>query len=224
VPSLALGTGLATPLELTLAYAPFANGGWGVRTRAIRAIEDQRGTVVFEDQGARQRILSEAVSFQTLSMLRDVVERGTGAAAQSLGFPIAGKTGTTDDYRDAWFIGFSSRLVAGVWIGFDRPAPIGEGASAAKVALPIWSAFMRRAAAILPPGEFSPPDDVRAVALCRVSFEKPSDRCPSYIEHFKKGDAVPDRPCPLHQASLRQRVVRAVEGLFDRIRDLFRRR
>jgi membrane carboxypeptidase/penicillin-binding protein len=224
VPSLALGTGSATPLELTLAYAPLANGGWAVRTRAIRAIEDQRGEAVYEDEGARRLILSPQVSFQALSMLRDVVTRGTGAAAQSLGFPVAGKTGTTDDYRDAWFIGFSSRLVAGVWVGFDRPTPIGEGAYAAKVALPIWAVFMRRAAAVLPPGEFAPPGELQAVALCSVSFEMPSDRCPTYVEHFKKGDAMPERPCPLHRVSLRQRVARAVGGRFERVRDLFRRR
>jgi membrane carboxypeptidase/penicillin-binding protein len=224
VPSLALGTGSATPLELTLAYAPLANGGLAVRSRAIRAIEDQRGEVVYEDQGGRVRILSPQVSFQALSMLRDVVKRGTGEAAQSLGFPVAGKTGTTDDYRDAWFIGFSSRIVAGVWVGFDRPLTIGEGAYAAKVALPIWTAFMRRAAAVLRPGEFEPPGDLEAVALCSVSFEKPSDRCPTYLEHFKIGDVVPERPCPLHQESLRQRVARAVEGLFERVRNLLRRR
>jgi membrane peptidoglycan carboxypeptidase len=224
VPSLALGTGLSTPLELTLAYAPFANGGWAVRSRAIREIEDQRGEVVFADRGARERILSPPVAFQTLSMLQDVVWRGTGAEARALGFPVAGKTGTTDDYRDAWFVGFSSRIVAGVWVGFDRPLPIGEGAYAAKVALPIWTAFMRRAAVVLAPGRFEPPGDLRAVALCSVSFEIPSDRCPTYSEHFKKGDAVPERPCPLHRESLRQRVARAVGGLLERVRDFFRRR
>ena len=164
VPSLALGTGQATPLELTVAYAPFANGGWAVDTRAIRAIEDQRGATVDEDAGARRRVLAPPAAFQALSMLRDVVTRGTGAAAQSLGFPVAGKTGTTDDYRDAWFVGFSSRLAAGVWVGFDQPKPIGEGASAARVALPIWTAFMRRAAAVLPPGEFD-----AAAGICRRS-------------------------------------------------------
>jgi hypothetical protein len=83
---------------------------------------------------------------------------------------------------------------------------------------------MRRASAVLRPGEFEPPGDLQAVALCSVSFEKPSDRCPTYLEHFKKGDVVPERPCPLHQESLRQRVARAVEGLFERVRNLFRRR
>jgi penicillin-binding protein 1A len=224
VPSLALGTGLATPLELTVAYAPFANGGWAVNAKAIRSIEDQRGETVSEDPAPRRRVLAPAAAFQTLSMLRDVVMRGTGAAAQSLGFPVAGKTGTTDDYRDAWFVGFSSRLAAGVWVGFDRPQPIGDGASAARVALPIWTAFMRTAAAVLPPGDFAAPRELRAVELCSVSFEKPSDRCPTYTEYFKAGDVVPERPCPIHGGSLRQRVERAVSGFFERVRGIFRRR
>jgi penicillin-binding protein 1A len=224
VPSLALGTGQATPLELTVAYAPFANGGWAVDTRAIRAIDDQRGETVYEDVGARRRVLAAPVAFQALSMLRDVVMRGTGAAAQSLGFPVAGKTGTTDDYRDAWFVGFSSRLAAGVWVGFDQPKPIGEGAYAARVALPIWTAFMRRAAAVMPPGEFEPARDLQAIELCSVSFETPSDRCPTYTEHFKAEDAVPKRPCPIHRGSVRQRIGRAVSGLFERVRSFFQRR
>jgi penicillin-binding protein 1A len=164
------------------------------------------------------------VAFQALSMLQDVVTRGTGAAAQSLGFPVAGKTGTTDDYRDAWFVGFSSRLAAGVWVGFDQPKPIGEGAYAARVALPIWSAFMRRAAAVMPPGEFEPARDLQATELCSVSFETPSDRCPTYTEHFKAGDIVPKRPCPIHSGSVRQRIGRAVSGLFERVRSFFQRR
>ena len=224
VPSLALGTGQASPLELTVAYAPFANGGWAVDTRAIRAIEDQRGEIVYEDPGARRRVLAPPVAFQALSMLRDVVTRGTGTAARSLGFPVAGKTGTTDEYRDAWFVGFSSRLVAGVWVGFDQPKPIGEGAFAARVALPIWTAFMRRAAAVLPPGDFTAPPELQAIDLCSVSFEMPSDRCPTYTEHFKAGDVLPQRPCPIHGGSVRQRVGRAVNGFFERVRSFFQRR
>lgn len=224
VPSLALGAGPATPLELTAAYAPFANGGWAVDVRSIRSVEDQSGATVDEDAGGRRRVLAPAVAYQALTMLRDVVTRGTGASALSLGFPVAGKTGTTDEYHDAWFVGFSSRLVAGVWVGFDQPEPIGEGAFGARVALPVWTAFMRRAAAVLPPGEFEPPQGLQEVALCSVSYEVPSDRCPTYAEHFKPGDAVPQRPCPLHRESLGRRVSRAVGGLFERVRAFLRRR
>ena len=82
-------------------------------------------------------------------MLRDVIERGTGAPVRALGVrgPVGGKTGTTDDYHDAWFVGFSSSVVVGVWVGFDQPAPIGREAYGARVALPIWADFMKRTGA-----------------------------------------------------------------------------
>src|SRR5204862_3555854 len=105
-----------------------------------------------------------------VSMLRDVVDRGTGAAARAMGVsgPVAGKTGTTDDYRDAWFVGFSSSVVVGVWVGFDQPAPIGREAYGARVALPIWAEFMKRTARQLPAPEFVVPDGLEAVELCNV--------------------------------------------------------
>ena len=83
---------------------------------------------------------------------------------------------------------------------------------------------MRRAAAVLPPGDFAAPPELEAVELCSVSFETPSERCPTYIEHFKAGDVVPQRPCPIHGGSLRQRVGRAVGGFFERVRGFFQRR
>ena len=83
---------------------------------------------------------------------------------------------------------------------------------------------MRRAAAVLPPGDFTVPPELQAVELCSVSFERPSERCPTYIEHFKAGDLVPQRPCPIHGGSLRQRVGRAVGGFFERVRGFFQRR
>ena len=99
------------------------------------------------------------VAFQMVSMLRDVIDRGTGSPARALGVrgAVGGKTGTTDDYHDAWFVGFSSSVVAGVWVGFDQPAPIGRDAYGARVALPIWADFMKRVASRLPPSDFVVP-------------------------------------------------------------------
>ena len=224
VPSLALGTGQATPLELTVAYAPFANGGWAVDTRAIRSIEDQRGETVYEDAGARRRVLAAPVAFQALSMLQDVVKRGTGAAAQSLGFAVAGKTGTTDDYRDAWFVGFSSRLAAGVWVGFDQPRPIGEEAFAARVALPIWTAFMRQAAAVLPPGDFRAPPELQRGRTLQRLIRNTLGPVPDVRRALQGGGRRAAAPLPIHGGSLRQRVGRAVGGFFERVRGFFRRR
>jgi hypothetical protein len=83
---------------------------------------------------------------------------------------------------------------------------------------------MRQAAAVLPPGDFTAPPEMQAIELCSVSFETPSDRCPTYTEHFKTGDVVPKRPCPIHRGSVRQRIGRAVSGLFERVRSFFQRR
>ncbi len=105
---------------------------------------------------ARARSCREQVSFQMVTMLQDVVARGTGAAvaAQGIRGPVGGKTGTTSENRDAWFVGFNSSVVVGVWVGFDQPQKIFEGASGSRVALPIWADFMRRTARRLPAAAF----------------------------------------------------------------------
>jgi penicillin-binding protein 2D len=229
VPSLALGTGLASPLELTAAFSIFPGQGQMVRPRGVLKVLDADGSEVFDRQIERERVVSPEVAFQMTTMLRDVVERGTGAAARTLGVrgPVAGKTGTTDDYHDAWFVGFSASVVAGVWVGFDQPAPIGQEAYAARIAVPMWAEFMRRTAALLPPREFAVPEGMRAEELCNVSYLKPVDGCPTYTEFFKNGDSIPTQRCPIHEGSLKQRAARAIEGIFrslgQRIAGIFRR-
>jgi penicillin-binding protein 1A len=162
-------------------------------------------------------------------MLRDVVDRGTGAPVRALGVrgAIGGKTGTTDDYHDAWFVGFSTKVVAAVWVGLDQPAPIGREAYGARVALPIWAEFMKRSARALPPGEFAEPSGLRAQELCSVSYLRPVDGCPVYTEYFKDGDKVPSAMCPVHRGSLKERTARAVEGflrgLGGKLAGIFRR-
>jgi len=219
VPSLALGTGLVTPLELTAAYTMFPGGGEFVRPRGMLEVLDAQGSQVFALDTDRRRIVSPEVAFQATSMMRDVVERGTGSAARTLGVrgPIAGKTGTTDDYHDAWFVGFSTSVVVGVWIGFDQPAPIGQNAYAAQIAVPIWADFMKRTAQALPANEFTIPNGLTAEQLCSVSYLKPVDGCPVYTEYFKNGDNIPSERCPVHQGSMQQRAARAVEGFFRSI-------
>jgi penicillin-binding protein 1A len=227
VPSLALGTGLVTPLELTAAYAVFPNGGWAVRPRAIARVLDSDGSVAFDGRVPRRRVLSEPAAFQALTMLQDVIERGTGSSARSLGLriPAGGKTGTTDEFKDAWFVGFSTSVVAGVWVGFDQPAPIARSAYGARVALPIWVEFMRRVERALPAQRFTVPPGVEEVELCQESYLLPVEGCPGYNEYFKAGDAVPHRLCPIHEGSFRQEARRAVEGLLSslgrRLRHIF---
>jgi 1A family penicillin-binding protein len=230
VPSLALGTGLVSPIDLTAAYTMFPGGGQVARPRGIISVFDASGTEVLDRPVARAQVVSEAVAFQMVSMLRDVVDRGTGRGARDLGVrgPIAGKTGTTDDYRDAWFVGFSTSVVAGVWVGFDQPSSIGHDAYGARIALPIWADFMKRSARQLRAEEFPVPDSVHSVALCSVSYLRPVEGCPVYDEYFKDGDAEPSGLCPIHRGSFRQQAERAVQGIFralgGKIAGLFRRK
>ncbi|HXW08351.1 MAG TPA: PBP1A family penicillin-binding protein [Vicinamibacterales bacterium] len=228
VPSLALGTGLVSPLELTAAFAIFPNGGQSVRPRGIVRVLDADGGVAFDSPIRTERVLSPQSAFQMVSMLADVVERGTASGARRLGvsFPVGGKTGTTDDFKDAWFVGFSSSVVVGVWVGFDQPRTIAKDGYGSRLALPIWSDFMRRTTRIRPPEAFEPADGLKDEILCRVSYERPVEGCPTYIEYFKPDDRTPGRLCPIHEGSVKQRVRRAVEGLLSglgrRIRGIFR--
>jgi 1A family penicillin-binding protein len=216
VPSLALGVGEATPLQLTAAYAVFPNGGFAVTPRPIIQVLDNDGYAVFNRDVQRKPVISESVAYQMVSMLADVVDVGTGAAARSLGvrFPAAGKTGTTDDFKDAWFVGFSSSLVAGVWVGFDKPASIGADGYGAQYALPIWADFMSKTARVRKPGEFRVPTTVEDTRLCRVSHMLPRDTCPTYSEYFKHGDAVPDDRCDVHRGPSAAEVI---GGVFSKI-------
>ena len=217
VPSLSLGTGVVTPLDMTAAFAAFPNGGYSVRPRAIIRVVDADGASAYENPLQTERVISTQTAFQMVSMLEDVIDRGTGAAARSWGvrFPAAGKTGTTDDFKDAWFVGFTSSTVVGVWVGFDQPKTIGRDGYGSRYALPIWSDFMRRTARRRPPESFEPPSGLREAQLCRVSYLRPVEGCPLYTEYFKQDDAIPSRLCPVHQGTVKQRVKRAIEGFLS---------
>jgi len=215
VPSLALGSGLVTPLELTAAYAAFPNGGYAVSPGGILRVVDDTGIVVLDEPFERRRVVPEDVAFQMVSLMSDVVGRGTGTAVRDWGvrFPVAGKTGTTNEFRDAWFVGYSARLVAGVWVGFDDPATIRANATGARVALPIWAEFMRRASRLVAPAPFTPPAGMRAIELCSVSYLRPVDGCPVYTEYLKEGDAAPRAHCQIHSGSSKQRAERVIEKM-----------
>ncbi len=171
VPSLALGSGEVTLLELTSAYGVFANQGVRVEPVLIRRIESAQGEVLFRADPSPRRVIREDTAFLTTSMLTDVVSRGTGAEVRREGFtlPAAGKTGTTNGFADAWFIGFTPHLVAGVWIGYDDPHEIRKRGFAAVVAVPAWTDFMKAATRGQRGEPFMQPADVSRVAYCRDS-------------------------------------------------------
>lgn len=170
-PSIALGTAEVTPIEITSAYVPFANGGYGVIPFVIDTIRTKDGTVLFHRQGegVGRVIQPEAVGIMN-RMLETVVERGTGTKAVIPGRPVGGKTGTSQDFRDAWFIGYVNGLTTGVWLGNDDNSPTRKATGGALTS-GLWHDYMTKAVAGLPvrplPGtEFSPPtapvDDIAA--------------------------------------------------------------
>ena len=218
VPSLSLGTGLVSPLDLTTAFSAFPNGGYAVRARALTRVIDADGSIAYDNPVQQDRVISEQVAYQMVSMLEDVVDRGTASPARTaygVQFPVAGKTGTTDDFKDAWFVGFTSSVVVGVWVGEDQPATIAREGYGARFALPIWADFIKTAARKRGARPFEEPSGLREEQLCKVSYLKPVEGCPVYTEYFKEGDQVPTRLCPIHKGTVKQQLKRAVQGFFS---------
>jgi penicillin-binding protein 1A len=159
--SLALGAYEVTPLEITNAYAAFPNGGTHSTPKLVRSItEGARGPVEMPPAPPPRRVLTPEEAYLTTSLLASVVEEGTGRRARSLNRPVAGKTGTTNDARDAWFIGYSTDLVAGVWVGFDDALALGPGESGSATALPAWVDFMKVAHVGKPVTDFARPGSI----------------------------------------------------------------
>jgi penicillin-binding protein 1B len=159
-PTLALGASVVTPIELTAAYGAFANGGVRTDPIGIEYVEDRYGEILVENPVQSQRALDENVAYLVTHLMEGVVENGTGRRARGMGLtrPAAGKTGTTNDFTDAWFVGYIPNLTVGVWVGFDDPQKSTEKAGAA-AALPIWARFVVDGARG-PFGKFDVPSDV----------------------------------------------------------------
>jgi penicillin-binding protein 1A len=166
-PTLALGLGASglTPLELTTAYNVFASQGVRHDAVAVKWVEDAEGRVLEKYTALGERVMSEQQAFVMTSMLQGVVQRGTGTRAKALGRPVAGKTGTTNDFIDAWFIGYSPSLVAGVWVGIDDREPLGSKETGGRAALPIWIEFMQQALEQTPLQDFIAPPHIRLVRI-----------------------------------------------------------
>jgi penicillin-binding protein 1A len=213
VPSLALGTAEVSLADLTSAYGAFANDGIVTPHTLISRIEDRYGEVIWESGNEQRsyRAVRPGTAFLMSSMMSDVMNRGTGAGARSMGFklPAAGKTGTTDDYGDAWFIGYTPHLVTGVWFGYDVRKKIMNRGFAATVAVPAWAKFMMKATQGQKPDWFAPPPDVEKIRICRLSgeragascaFEETADGSPNvYDDYFLVGTGPYDT-CPGHAA------------------------
>jgi penicillin-binding protein 1A len=159
--SLALGSANVTLLELTRAFGVFAAQGYRADPVLISQIQDKDGTVMEETEPSSLEVISPQTSYLITSLMQSVIQEGTGQAAKALGRPAAGKTGTTNDTRDAWFIGFlPQKVVAGAWVGYDIERPLGSHETGAVAALPLWLAFMKEAVQDIPVEDFAVPDGI----------------------------------------------------------------
>jgi 1A family penicillin-binding protein len=171
VPSMVLGTGEVTVLNLTAAYAAFAHYGRMPTPVAIRRVEDREGRVVLENVPQETQAVGAITAFQTAEMLADVINSGSGYAVRRAGFtqPAGGKTGTTDDFKDAWFAGFTPELVATVWLGFDDPKTIVREGFGGDLAAPIWGRMMQLTAKSRGGGWLAPPPGLVSAKICKLS-------------------------------------------------------
>ena len=197
-PSMALGTMEVSLIDLTTAYSIFPNQGVRVEPHFIRYVADRDGTMREEAKPKVIEVLRADIAYLMTYLLEGVTESGTGAlAARELNRPVAGKTGTTDDLADAWFVGFSPSLVAGVWVGFDQKKSLGEGETGARAALPIWIGFMKGALKGKPEESFPRPANVVYVPIDRRTGLRATveSSCPvTFLEAFLEG-TEPAKAC-----------------------------
>ena len=212
--SMALGAGETTVLRLTTAYSMIANGGRKVTPTLIDRIQDRYGRTIYkhdarECEGCdatdwhgqdepklidnREQVLDPMTAYQITSMMEGVVQRGTATSVRAVGRPIAGKTGTTNDERDAWFMGFSPNLTVGVFVGYDTPRPMGRGMTGGHVAAPIFTEFMKQALADKPAVEFRVPPGITLIPInSRTGLRAAAGAPGTILEAFKPGTAPPD--------------------------------
>jgi penicillin-binding protein 1A len=200
--SLALGTSEVTLDELTAAYTPFPNQGLRVEPITVLRVEDRTGQLL-ESNGVRtEEALSPETAAILTSMLEDVIDSGTAAGARARGFtrPAAGKTGTTDEYNNGWFIGFTPDIVTGVWVGYDTNDSMGPKMEGARVALPIWTSFMIAATADVPATRFTVPSSIIGYRVCAESGMLARPECPATYEELYKSGTQPELSCNFHGA------------------------
>lgn len=206
--STALGTEEVTLNELVAAYAPLANGGLKVQPRTIVRIYDQKSRSWSRTPSSPTPVLSPATAFITTQMLRDVLTYGTAKGMKNFAehFPAAGKTGTTSDYQDAWFIGYTPNLVTGVWVGHDKPRPGGKGFTGGAVSAPIWESFMRSALTDRQVSDFPQPDTVVAFIIDPNTGQPATSGCPMTRNEFFTVGNEPREYCAAHPGEALQEL------------------
>ena len=221
VPSLSIGTADLAPIEIARAYATLANGGIRPQIRSFEDIVEPGGRTLARQTIDFERVLDAGTAFLATSLLEGVANRGTAARLRTMGIegPIAAKTGTSDDERDAWFAGFTPEIVAVVWIGFDDPKSIGLPAS--RAALPVWGRFMKEVTGGRVRGAFTPPPDIVHLDVDPVTGHRAEFGCPrSQGEFFLRGTEPTERcGSPATRRQPRESSPNLIERLFRRFLD-----
>ena len=205
VPSMALGSVEVTPIELVTAYAPFANGGYKVKTRLVRSISTSDDAPIWispEVDPNPVQVMDPRDAYQVTSMLQSVVDYGTGKVVREYGVKglVAGKTGTTNSGTDVWFVGYTPTIVAAFWFGFDNPAPISGDASGGRLAAPAWVDFYQNGWREYPsPNAWNPPAGMVERIIDPTTGYLATEWCPvSRNEYYKPELPLPSIPCPEH--------------------------
>ncbi len=194
--SLALGTSEVSLFELVRAYSVFANQGHLVSSTFVTKIVDRDGNILEEARPTRQKAIEESTAYIMTSLMEGVIKFGTGQRIRALKRPVAGKTGTTNDLIDAWFVGYTPRYITGVWVGFDRVRPLGEGETGARAASPIWLGFMQEVLKDQPVQIFQVPEGVVFAKIDAQTGLLPIPESKETVfECFKEG-TVPERYIP----------------------------
>jgi penicillin-binding protein 1A len=184
--TLALGSLSVTPMELALCYSVFANGGMKIKPISIKYITDSSSSIIESNEPEAEEAINPTTAFLITSMMEDVVRHGTGWRAKALGRPVAGKTGTTNEYRDAWFVGYATNLTAAVWVGFDDTTPLGALETGARAASPIWVSFMKNALTATPE-EFMVPEGIVTHLIDPATGLLTRDESGGVREYFREG-------------------------------------
>nr|MBN2277957.1 PBP1A family penicillin-binding protein [candidate division Zixibacteria bacterium] len=201
VASLAIGTEVVHLIEMVSAFTVFPNGGIKVPYRLISRIYDRYGNVIEDNTIAqKEEVLSAQTAYIMVNMMQSVIESGTGRGVRWRGFtrPAGGKTGTSDNFCDNWFIGYTPQITTGVWVGFDDKTSIGRNQTGSTNALPIWTGIMKAAHDSLPIMDFEVPEGIEFVDICLESGKLATDRCVNVRREVFRTESVPQETCPLH--------------------------
>ncbi|WP_395450415.1 penicillin-binding protein 1A [Aminobacter sp. UC22_36] len=242
---MSLGAGETTLMRLVSAYAVIANGGKSVQPSMIDRVQDRHGKTIFRHDGRdcdacnaeewrdqpepvleddREYVLDPMTAYQVTSMMRGVVERGTATSVSALGVPVAGKTGTTNDEKDVWFVGFTPNIVTGVFLGYDTPKPMGYGESGGGLAAPVFIDFMKIALKGKPVAEFPVPEGMTFESVDRRTGRRVAAGSPGSVrEAFKPGTSPCVADCPVidgfETSDIVTSTIPAVGGISPVLRD-----